>query len=255
MPKDYLAEALVLTNDNIKRCPFIVEAIGYFFTRQKNRERYALTLLMPHEGVVNSLGGFLQSSPSVPFSQRLQICLDIVTAVQVVHESGFAHGCLNPNNVFTLSVEGRPESSYCSQLWNFEKSVSIEDDPLDKIYVRQDNDFDATECRDQEQTAMTFEELKKCDIFSLGALLLFIFGNGEINSPGSVESNPTYYKTAIARAIYETDDDNVKRAIADVLIPCLEGMVEESQDSRAKGVRSISFALGVVLEASRGYVR
>jgi serine/threonine protein kinase len=111
VPKDYLAEALVLTNDNIKRCPFIVEAIGYFFTRQKNRERYALTLLMPHEGVVNSLGGFLQSSPSVPFSQRLQICLDIVTAVQVVHESGFTHGCLNPNNVFILSVEGRPESS------------------------------------------------------------------------------------------------------------------------------------------------
>ncbi|PMD49627.1 ankyrin [Hyaloscypha bicolor E] len=96
VPKDYLAEALVLTNDNIKRCPFIVEAIGYFLTRQKNRERYALTLLMPHEGVVNSLGGFLQSSPSVPFSQRLQICLDIVTAVQVVHESGFTHGCLNP---------------------------------------------------------------------------------------------------------------------------------------------------------------
>jgi hypothetical protein len=102
---------------------------------------------------------------------------------------------------------------------------------------------------------MTFEELKKCDIFSLGALLLFIFGNGEINSPGSVESNPTYYKTAITRAIYETDDDNVKKAIADVLIPCLEGMVEESQGSRAKGVRSINFALGVVLEASRGCAR
>jgi hypothetical protein len=254
LPKDYLAEALVLMNDKIKRCPFIVELIGYVFTRQKNSERYALMLLMPREGVQNSLDGFLQSS-SIPFSQRLQICLDIVTAVQVIHGSGFTHSCLNPKNVFILNVVGRPESPYCSQLWNFERSVSIEDEPSDQIYVRQENDFDATECRDQEQTAMTFEELKKCDIFSLGVLLLFVCGNGEINAPGSVESNPTYYQTAAASVVFETKDDHIRRAIVDVLIPCLLGMVEEAQHSRAKDVRSISFALGVVLEASRSYTR
>lgn len=89
----------------------------------------------------------------------------------------------------------------------------------------------------------------------MGGLLLFICGNGEINAPGSVESNPTYYQTAATRVVLETEDDHIRRAFVDVLIPCLLGMVEEAQHSRAKGVRSISFALGVVLEASRSYTR
>jgi hypothetical protein len=102
---------------------------------------------MPYGGVESSLDGLLQSR-SIPFSQRLQIYLDIVTAVQAIQGSDFNHGCLNPKDVFILIVEGGPESPYCSQLWNFERSVSIEDEPSDQIYVQQENDSDATKCRD-----------------------------------------------------------------------------------------------------------
>jgi hypothetical protein len=74
--------------------------------------------------------------------------------------------------------------------------------------------FDAPEVKSKPNTNMTFEGLKQCDIFSLGVVLLFICGNGKIDAPGSPESNPNYYDTALERMVEQVaeDDEGFRRS-------------------------------------------
>lgn len=213
------------------------------FKQVGTRGIFSLVPLMPYSGITGPLTEFLQSNPDLTLLQRLHLCQDTIRAVQIVHEAGYIHGHLNPANIFIVKVEKRPEIQYHCQLWNFEKSVNENDDSSDMVYNRQETAFDAPEVKSKPHTNMAFEGLKQCDIFSLGVVLLFICGNGKIDAPGSPESNPNYYDTALERMVEQVaeDDEGFRRSIREMILPMIGSLVKRDPAERERDLRSVGF--------------
>lgn len=76
--------------------------------------------------------------------------------------------------------------------------------------MRQDIEFDVPETRLARRTFLPFEGLVRCEIYSLGVLLLFIFSDGKITAPGTVDVNPIYLQSAAKEIFLNLRDENSK---------------------------------------------
>jgi hypothetical protein len=230
--KDVISEAEVLCHKDIRSTsPFFIPLSGYLFTRKASHLRYGPMLLMSWEGVIGPLDNFFNDNPAT-LEERIILCHDVVAAVELLHNCGFVHGLLRPSNVLIVKLEERQGRSKLAKLWNFDDSVGPRTPPPGQVYRRQESVFDAPEIKDNETTQMPFDSLKKCELFSLGVLILQTCGAGKFNAPGNVESNPNFLATAAANAWQDVKDEELRKFLTRTISEIVTGMTARVPEKR-----------------------
>ena len=191
-----------------------------------------------------NLQEFLSMIPEIPLSGSLTLCRHIVTGLQTVHAAGFTHGAINTANIWMYKDKSTEIPSLVPQLFNFDFSASAKDQPADLIYTKQGNEYDAPELKDADTPQQKpFSDLIKCDIFSLGILMIYVFGGGTINASGSIDSNPQFLATAVASITASAPNEWSRDFIAEELAPALSEMLERDPARRAENLDRIDAKL------------
>lgn len=194
-------------------------------------------------GTKGAMGDVLKEFPPFP-TIGLTFCKHIVESLIVVHEAGFTHGALNMSAVIMRTLVSGPSTipKLIPQLYRFKWSVS--EKSKDPVYRKQGNEFDAPEVgRSEGEFRRPFGELLKCDVYSLGMVILQAVAGAEINKLGSFESNPAYVASAIAAVASVMTQHNYDASVIEKLVKALQDMLEPDPAKRTTSLGSIRSAI------------
>ncbi|KAI8710452.1 Ankyrin [Fusarium sp. LHS14.1] len=251
IPEIVLAEIEFHLNEKILECATITKPAGYALSRDNDKYYFVPYLCWVIEtetlGTKGSLGEVLKTFPPFP-SISLIFCKHIVDSLIVVHEAGFTHGALNMSAVVlrTLTSGQSAISSLIPQLHNFKWSVS--EKSKDAVYRKQGNEFDAPELgQSAGEFRRPFRELLKCDVYSLGMVIVHAVAGARIKDLGSFESNPAYVSSAVAAARSSMIKENYSPSIIKKLLVGLQEMLEPEPAKRTCSLRTIHSAIASTL--------
>ncbi|GAB1312839.1 hypothetical protein MFIFM68171_03049 [Madurella fahalii] len=252
-PDVILAEMELHLNESILQCATIPRPVGYSLARENENYYFVPHLCWVVEtetlGTMGSLGKVLKQFP--PFlSIGLGFCKHLVDSLMVVHEAGFAHGALNMSAVVLRTLVSGPSTipMLIPQLHDFKWPVSEKSN--DPFYRKQGNEFDAPELRlSAGGLRRPFKELLKCDVYSLGMVIVHSAAGGAIKDIGSFESNPAYVTSAIAAVRSVMTKDRYKSSVVEKLLEALQQMLEPDPAKRLSNLAPIRSAITATLEA------
>jgi serine/threonine protein kinase len=234
-------------NENVLACATIAKPAGYSLSRENDRYYFVPYLCWVTEtatlGTKGSLGEFLKTCPSFP-SIGLTFCKHVIDALSVVHGAGFTHGALNMSAVVMRTLMSGPSAipGVIPQLYNFKWSVS--ERSKDAIYRKQGSEFDAPEVASAEGPFQRpFKELLKCDMYSLGMVIVHAVAGANIRDLGNFESNPAYVSSAIAAVGSIMAKANSGSAAIKKLLQALQDMLESDPAKRTSSLEPISAAI------------
>lgn len=229
----------------------IAQPAGYVMSREDDRYYFIPYLCWvtetPTLGTKGSMGAFLKELPPFP-SIGLTFCKHIVEALGVVHGAGFTHGALNMSAVIIRTLTSGPSAipKLIPQLHNFKWSVSARSQ--EAVYRKQGNEFDALEVATAAgPLKRPFEELLKCDMYSLGMVVAHAVARDEIEALGSFESNPAYVSSVIAAAASNMAKGNIGSAARDKMVKALEDILDPEPAKRTSSLEPIAAAIQAAL--------
>jgi hypothetical protein len=247
VPEDVLAQMELHLNEQILDCMIIMQPAGYALSKERSKDYYTPFLCWVTEtesiGTKGTIGKVLEQFPTSA-SIGIIFCKHIIEGMKVVHGAGFIHGALNMSAVIMRTILTSRSSipSLIPQLHNFRRSVS--DKALDPFYRRQENEFDAPELRDKaHEFRRPFKELLKCDIYSLGMLIVHTIIGKDVKNLGNFESNPAYVSLALEEDEKTMAKERYSSAAKKPLLEALREMLEQDPEKRGSSLEPIYAAI------------
>lgn len=177
---DMMLELRVLCHDPIQKHDNIVNLLGVAWeTDPVNFERHWPVLLI-ERATLGTLSEFLQQQDSFAFGEKLALSMDVVLALEVLHQCGILHGDIKLDNVLVFE-NSNPQTCrvrpFVAKLADFGGALF----DIDTVTTLPAGTLPWTAPELLGQGAsknLTPESLLQTDVYSLGFLIWRLFANG-----------------------------------------------------------------------------
>ncbi|EXL67168.1 CAMK protein kinase [Fusarium oxysporum f. sp. conglutinans race 2 54008] len=117
---------------------------------------------------------YVEEQQGLPEDECWQITSQVLSGIALMHEEGFAHRDLKPQNIL---IYERPPAQWWIKLADFGLSKNVITDPNNTDYALGTPGYIAPELYDADQRRCSTRDPQKPDIWALGVTALFILTN------------------------------------------------------------------------------
>ena len=164
-----LLEIQILQYEPLQKHPNIINFLGMDWTLSGNR--VPTPRIIVEYAKFGTLSSYLQGNP-IHMNEKLELCLDIASGLQMIHTCGLVHGDLKLDNILVFEEDG---GGRIAKISDFGCALTGSELEEGRRY-RGTREYIAPEL--EGGLALRIEDLQRCDVFAFGLCLWEILKNG-----------------------------------------------------------------------------
>lgn len=164
-------ELAILTNPAVRECDNIIDLLGLCWTHPNRVEPLVLPVFVYEAAPLGDLDRFLKDHNNLPLGHQLQICIDIATGTEILHQVGVIHCDIKPKNIIMFST-GNAVRPYNARITDFGCAIFLDDSEADEVPPPGTRFWSSPE--QSMSLKVKRELLPRVDVFTLGLVMLAV---------------------------------------------------------------------------------
>ncbi len=202
-----LLEIQILQYEPLQKHPNIINVLGMDWTLSGNG--IPAPRLIVEYAKFGTMSSYLQDNPT-GMNEKLDLCLDIASGLQVIHSCGIVHGDLKLENILVFEEEGGGRVAKISDFGCALTRSEIEEG----LRYGGTREYLAPEL--EGNLALGLGDLQRCDVFAFGLCVWEILTNGHRYYLESNKNGPQdEFSSSGGRSLLEEFDEFLESAYPD----------------------------------------